>query len=159
MSQNVPVITGTVRDNVRYFRDIDDADIDDAIVAAGLADVVAQLSEGLDTVVGPGARALSGGQAQRLGIARALAGKPAIIVLDEPTSALDAAAEQVVTDTIGTLRGLVGVVVIAHRLTTLRHCDRIVVIQDGRVADEGTMTELRERNKFLDHAFQVGRLD
>lgn len=82
-----------------------------------------------------------------------------MIVLDEPTSSLDAVAEQVVIETIGKLRGQVGIAVIAHRLTTLRHCDRIVVIEHGRLADEGTMIELRARNAFLGHAYAAGQLD
>ena len=159
VSQHVPLVPGTVRQNVRFFREITDADILDALRSAGLEAAVGDMPEGLGTAIGPGARALSGGQMQRLGIARALAGKPSIVVLDEPTSALDASAEEVVIDTIGRLHGTVGVVVIAHRLTTLRHCDRIVVLERGRVTDEGNMTDLRTRNGFVEHAFTAGRLE
>jgi ATP-binding cassette, subfamily B, bacterial len=159
LSQSVPLVPGTVRDNVRFFRDIDDADIDAAIRDAGLDDVVSRLAEGSNTMIGPGHRMLSGGQAQRVGLARALAGSPTLIVLDEPTSALDAGAEQLVTDLIGKLRGRVSVIVIAHRLTTLRHCTKVIVLEHGIKADEGTLDQVRRRNPFLRHAFEVGVLE
>jgi ABC-type multidrug transport system fused ATPase/permease subunit len=158
VSQAVPLVPGSIRDNVRFFRTIDDQAVDAAIAAAGLTSVVSTLPHGADTLIGPGARSVSGGQAQRIGIARALAANPSLLVLDEPTSALDADAEQIVTDLIGELRGAVGVLVIAHRLTTLRHCDRVLVIEDGCKTDEGPLDEVRNRNEFLRHAFKVGAL-
>ena len=159
VSQIVPLIPGTVADNVDFFRDLDDDVVTRAIDAAGLADVVAALPDGEQTRIGPGARAVSGGQAQRIGIARALAGEPSIIILDEPTSALDAQAEQFITDTISRLGDSFGVLVIAHRLTTLRNCDRVIVIEDGRITAEGPMNEVGSRNGFLKHALAAGRLD
>lgn len=85
---------------------------------------------------------LSGGQRQRLGIARALYGRPDLLVLDEATSALDNETERRITETIAELSDSVTVVVIAHRLSTVRHADQIVFLEDGRVAGTGTFEEL-----------------
>lgn len=158
VSQNVPLVPGTIADNVRFFREIDDETVIESMNSAGLSEMLADLPEGADTMIGPGARAVSGGQAQRIGIARALAGRPSLIVLDEPTSALDARSEEFVTQTIGALGSSFGVAVIAHRLTTLRFCDRVVVIEDGRITDQGAMSEVGERNEFLRHAIAAGSL-
>ena len=158
VSQHVPLVPGSLVDNVRFFRDVPDQAIDEALTGAGLDPFVAELPDGRDTRIGPGARALSGGQMQRIGIARAIAGAPRFLVLDEPTSALDATTEELVTDTIGALRGKIGVIVIAHRLTTLRHCDRVLVVENGTISDVGPMRDLSERNEFVRHALEVGSL-
>jgi ABC-type bacteriocin/lantibiotic exporter with double-glycine peptidase domain len=92
------------------------------------------LPEGYDTPIGPGIRDLSGGQRQRLGIARALAGSARLIILDEPTSALDARSEQLVAETLAELRGVVTVVIVAHRAATTAICDRIIRISEGQVS-------------------------
>lgn len=159
LSQTVPVLPRSLRENIRFFRDIDDECVSEALAMAGLEDFVESLPDGLDTDIGPGSRAVSGGQAQRIGMARALAGKPAIIVLDEPTSSLDAATEHAVTETIGRLRGSTGVVIIAHRLTTLRHCDRVAVLERGKLVDLGAPEDVRARSNYLQHAYELGQLD
>jgi ABC-type multidrug transport system fused ATPase/permease subunit len=159
VSQSVPLVPGSLRDNVRFFRELDEGAIDRAIESAGLGEVIAGMPNGADSLIGPGARAVSGGQAQRIGIARALAAEPGLIVLDEPTSALDATAEAIVTDLIGSLRGSVAVVVIAHRLTTLRHCDRVLVVEDGAKTGEGSFAAVAQSNAFLKNAVAAGTLD
>jgi ABC-type multidrug transport system fused ATPase/permease subunit len=158
VSQAVPLVNGTIRQNVSFFRPFSDAAVDKALDRAGLSDWLSSLPDGADTVVGGTNRSLSGGQRQRIGIARAIVGSPSLVVLDEPTSALDAIAEETITKLIGELRHDAAVVVIAHRLSTLRHCDRVVVLEDGRITDTGSLAELRDRNPFVDHAMTTGSL-
>ena len=101
---------------------------------------------------------LSGGQIQRLLIARALAGEPEVLILDEPTSALDAHTETVVRDSLNSLRGRMTVLVIAHRLSTLDQCDRIMVVQDGRLTAFDTPTALRASANFYADALRLSGL-
>ena len=117
-----------------------------SIAAAQLTEVVAQLPDGLDTVVGERGIRLSGGQRQRVALARALYRDPPVLVLDEGTSALDAATEAAVMSAVGGGRGGRTVVAVAHRLSTLRAADRIVVMEAGRVVDVGTWEDLEVRS-------------
>lgn len=136
--QDTRLIHGTVAENIAFLRDgIDAAEIERAARDAGIHDAVAALPAGYATPIGPSTRNLSGGQIQRIGIARALAGSPSILVLDEPTSALDTASEQVIQDTLARLHGRMLVVIIAHRLSTLSICDRVLIMDRGRIVAEG----------------------
>lgn len=131
--QDNKLLSGTVADNIRFFRPgLGDAQVREAAQRAHLAAEIEALPDGYDTVIGPGARDLSGGQRQRLGIARALAGDPKLIILDEPTSALDARSEQLVAQTLADLRGRVTTVIVAHRPATTAICDRIFRIEGGQ---------------------------
>jgi ATP-binding cassette subfamily B protein len=124
----------SVRDNIAFLRDwIDDKAVVDAARRAHVHDQIEQLPGGYDHVLGSRTQGLSGGQRQRIAIARALAGKPQLLVLDEPTSALDAATEQLFRQTLDELRGHITIVVIAHRPATLEACDRVVRLLDGRI--------------------------
>jgi len=105
--------------------------------------------------VGDAVRDLSGGQRQRLGIARALAGSPDLLVLDEPTSALDAMSEAQVQETLAQLKGSVTVVIIAHRLATLNHCDRLLVLEEGSVRALDTPAAVMAQNDFYRNAVEM----
>lgn len=132
------LIRGSVRENVAFFRpDITEDDIRRVLEAVGLDEVFDSLPEGYDTSLGETGRELSGGQLQRLGIARALAGRPSLLVLDEPTSALDAATEEWVQRAIADVSREVLVVIITHRASTLAVCERVIHLDRGAVvADE-----------------------
>lgn len=133
--QNQELLTGTVAENIRFLRpNITDADVHDACAAAALLDEVEQLPDGMDTHLGERGSRFSGGQRQRLCIARALASRPSILVLDEPTSALDHASETAVLEAI---RGLADttVVIVTHRPAALDICDRVMTMDAGRVID------------------------
>jgi ABC-type multidrug transport system fused ATPase/permease subunit len=156
--QSAPLFTASVAANVAFMRDLPAAQIGEALDAAGLRTFVDALPEGQDTLIGPGARDVSGGQRQRIGIARALAARPTLVVLDEPTSALDVDAEQWVTETLGSLAADTIAVVIAHRLSTLRCCDRVIVLDRGGIAADGSHASLMAGNEFYRRAIEAGVL-
>ena len=138
---------------------IDPVQLADAIRLARLDAVVAQLPEGLDSMVGEHGARLSGGQRQRVGIARALYHRPEVLVLDEATSALDNVLEREVSQAIATLGGRVTMIVIAHRLSTARQCDRVILMKDGRVDDTGPFAELVARNADMRRLVELGQLN
>lgn len=141
--QDPVLFAGTLKDNLRYgFPDADEAAIARSLKLAHAAEFVAELPEGLDTRVGEGGVGLSGGQRQRLAIARALLIDPRILLLDEATSALDAQSEEHIRESLKDMQGQRTIIVIAHRLSTVRQADRILVLENGRVAASGTHEEL-----------------
>lgn len=122
--------------------EIDEARIQKAVQTAQLTELVAQLPEGLDTLVGERGVRLSGGQRQRVGIARALYHERDVLVLDEATSALDTETEKLVTEAIASLSGTKTLFIIAHRLSTVEMCDRLYLLDQGRIVKSGTFAEV-----------------
>jgi ATP-binding cassette subfamily C protein len=147
--QDVYLLDDTLRRNVALGVDagqIDSARIAQAVKLAGLETVVAGLPRGLDTMVGERGTWLSGGQKQRVGIARALYQSPDILVMDEATSALDAETEREIGAALVGFQNVLTTIVIAHRLTTVRQCRRVVLLDSGRIAAQGTFEELMTSN-------------
>jgi len=145
ISQEPVLFSGTIFDNIRYGKA--NASVDDVIEAARLAHVdefVSRFPDGFETRIGERGTALSGGQKQRIAIARALLRNPAILILDEATSALDSQSESRVQEALQEVMKGRSVLVIAHRLTSIRDADLIYVINDGRVAEMGTHQELMD---------------
>ncbi len=141
--QDPVLFAGTLRDNLVYAQaDASDAEIAEALELAHAAQFVHALTDGLETRVGEGGVGLSGGQRQRLAIARALLSKPQILLLDEATSALDAESENHIRMSIDGLKGRMTILVIAHRLSTVRQANRILVLEDGQLIGSGTHDEL-----------------
>ena len=120
--------------------------------------MVAQLPHGLDSPVGERGARLSGGQRQRVGIARALYHQPELLVLDEATSALDNVLEREVSASIQALGGRITIILVAHRLSTARACDRVVLMEAGRVGDIGGFDELVARNATMRRLVELGQL-
>ncbi len=145
--QDPVIFSGSVRDNIRYGRpDATDAEVEDAARRAAAHGFVAALPQGYDTPVGERGVTLSGGQRQRLAIARAILKDAPVLLLDEATSALDAESEGAVQRALDGLVGSRTVLVIAHRLATVRKADRIVVMDGGRVVEQGTHAALAAQN-------------
>lgn len=138
--QSIFLTDDTLRRNVAFGLaedQIDEAAVRHAVTAARLEEFVASLPAGLETMVGERGVQLSGGQRQRVGIARALYHDPPVVVMDEATSALDATTEQGVMDAVRALRGEKTLLIVAHRLSTVAHCDRLFRLDGGRVVAEG----------------------
>jgi subfamily B ATP-binding cassette protein MsbA len=142
VSQDVVMLNDTLAANVALGSDIDRARVQQCIEAANLASHVESLPEGVDTVLGHNATQLSGGQRQRLAIARALYKNAPILLLDEATSALDTESERLVQDALQRLMQNRTTLIVAHRLSTIQHADRIIVMEQGRVAEQGSHAQL-----------------
>ena len=154
--QDARLLPGSVRDNIRFYReDADDAAIERAAKLAHIHDDITGWPRGYDTPVGERGGQLSGGQRQRLCIARALVEDPDVIVLDEPTSALDVKSESLMRETMAGLAPRDTIFVIAHRLSTLSICDRIMVILDGELQGFDEPDKLEASNPFYREALRL----
>jgi len=154
VAQDVSLIDDELRLNIAFGQiadEIDNRRLNDAVKLAQLTDVVKQMPDGVYTKVGERGDRVSGGQKQRIGIARALYHNPSLIVFDEATSALDQETEHAIRKTIDSLRGKRTLIIIAHRLNTVRSCDRIVFMENGAIAAIGDFDTLVEQNKSFKH--------
>lgn len=146
VSQEIFLFKGTIADNIRYAKP--DATMDEIIAAAKVAnahDFILSLPDGYETVVGTGSRSLSGGEKQRVSIARAVLLSPRILILDEATAAMDTETERLIQDALGELTRGRTTITIAHRLSTLKDCNYLFAIENGEIAERGTHTELLDK--------------
>lgn len=150
--QTPVLFTGTVRENITYgLLNVSDEKVNHAVEAANLKSVIARLPKGLDTMIGEHGANLSGGQRQRISIARAIIRDPRVIILDEATSALDTISEKEIQDALDRLIRGRTTFIVAHRLSTVRGADRIVVLDQGKIREEGSYQTLMElRGEFYE---------
>lgn len=156
--QDVVIADGTIKDNIGLGypnREVDEELIYESLKIAQLDEFVSNLPEGINTQVGERGAKISGGQRQRLGIARAMFTKPKILVLDEATSSLDAETEASISKAIELLRGKTTVVLVAHRLSTIRNADQVVYLSEGHILATGTFQEVREAIPNFDQQAKI----
>jgi ABC-type multidrug transport system fused ATPase/permease subunit len=146
--QEPRLLHASVMDNIRYFRDIDRDAVERAARLARIHEDVVGWPKGYDTVVGPRADAISGGQQQRICLARALVARPEVLVLDEPTSALDPKSETLIQQSLTALKHELTLFIVAHRMSTLDICDRVMIIIDGQLAAFDTISHLQQHNSY-----------
>ena len=156
--QEVYLLDDTLRNNITFDMACDEERLNRVIEQAQLRDLVDDLESGVDSRVGQRGMRLSGGQRQRIGIARALYRDPAVLVLDEATSALDNETERRLSDTIRGLRGTMTMIIVAHRLSTVKDCDLIAYLDRGRVAAIGSFAEVVEQNVDFANLVRLGSL-
>src|SRR6201994_1679165 len=150
--QEPRLLHATVAENIRFFRELDDDAVERAAKLARIHDDVLSWSHGYETLIGPRADAVSGGQQQRICLARALAARPEVLVLDEPTSALDPRSEQLIGESLMALKSELTLFIIAHRMSTLETCDRVMVIVGGRLVAFDTKALLQSENEYYRRA-------
>lgn len=161
VTQDTQLFSGTIRDNMKFVKpDATDEEINAALQQASATNIVYSNGRGLDTVLGEGGRKVSGGEKQRLSIARALLRKPRLLIFDEATSALDSLTEEQITATVKEISALKQqiTILIAHRLSTIMHADTIYVLEKGKIVEQGSHDEL-VNNKGLYYAMwrqQIG---
>jgi ATP-binding cassette subfamily B protein len=146
--QDPRLLHASVAENIRYFRDVDEEEVQRAGRLARIHEDVMAWPDGYATVIGPRADAVSGGQQQRICLARALVARPEVLVLDEPTSALDPHSERLIQDSLTELKHELTLFIVAHRMSTLDICDRVMVIIDGRLAAFDTRALLAQDNQY-----------
>jgi ABC-type multidrug transport system fused ATPase/permease subunit len=145
--QEVRIFNGTIKENLEFGLSSSESSVEAANRAlqnSQLLDLINNLADKVETVLGENGHQLSGGQKQRLGLARALYTSPKLLILDEATSALDSETEGAITDSLSKLQGKVTVIVIAHRLSTVRRADRVLYVEAGKILADGTFDEVRK---------------
>jgi ATP-binding cassette subfamily C protein len=159
--QSPGIISGTICENITLNFDSTKVNfdlLDKAIELAHLSELIDSLPNGVDTDLGAQSNALSGGQMQRIGLARAIYGQPSLLVLDEATSALDAETESAISENLAKLRGKCTTVVIAHRLATVQGADRVVVMDRGEIVAVGKFSELAKSNSIVARYIELSEL-
>lgn len=160
--QRPGLISGTLRSNITLdepVKDFNSVAFERAVQNSGLSDLVSSLDQGVETVIDGSNALFSGGQIQRIGLARALYSEPKLLILDEATSALDAETENSINLAIQNLRPQTTVIVIAHRLTTVQHADKVYLLENGMITASGSFSELRRNNPLVQQYVELMSFD
>jgi ATP-binding cassette subfamily B protein len=157
--QEAFLFSRTIRENIAYGMDSGLGDVAEAARQAGFMDDVDKFREGMETMVGEKGVALSGGQKQRLSIARALLAGPSILLLDDPLSAVDAGREEEILGELSRFYGNRTVLIVSHRLSVFRDCNRILVLKNGRIAEQGSPAELLARDGLYSEMYRRQQLE
>ena len=156
VTQDTYLFNGTIRENLLYAKeDATQEELEQACKTANIHDFIVSLPEGYDSLVGNRGLKLSGGEKQRISIARVILKDPTILILDEATSSLDSISESCIQDAVEPLLKDRTSLIIAHRLSTILSADRILVIQDGRIVEQGTHHELLERSSVYTELYET----
>ena len=156
VDQDVYLLNTTIRENIRFGRvDSTDEMIEAAAHAAHAHEFVVELEGGYNTVIGDRGYKLSGGQRQRLSLARAILKNPDLLILDEATSALDSLSERLIQGSIGDMRNVRTILIVAHRLSTVETADNIVVLDKGEIVEQGCKTELVEQGGIFAQLWNI----
>lgn len=154
ISQETPVFDGTIRENILFSQDINNDELKSVLTKVKLNDLISKMERGIDTLIGERGMTLSGGERQRLALARLWFQKNNIVILDEATSALDNITEDEIMKELMTLLSQNTVIAIAHRLSSIKDFDRIIVFQDGQIVEQGTFDELLKEGLYFSDLYE-----